>query len=80
VWELAYRRAGASVGAAGTWAAPSEWRERARGGARELAVLGKCWAAGAERTHGHEQAMLECDVPSNGTRRMSCGGKLLREM
>jgi hypothetical protein len=24
--------------------------------------------------------MLECDVPSNDTRRMSCGGKLLREM
>jgi hypothetical protein len=24
--------------------------------------------------------MLECDVPSNGTRRRSCGGKLLREM
>jgi hypothetical protein len=42
--------------------------------------VGKCWAAGAEWTHGHEQAMLECDVPSNGTRRMSCGGKLLREM
>jgi hypothetical protein len=42
--------------------------------------VGKCWAAGAERTHGHEQAMLECDVPSNGTRRNSCGGKLLREM
>jgi hypothetical protein len=24
--------------------------------------------------------MLECDVPSNGARRRSCGGKLLREM
>jgi hypothetical protein len=24
--------------------------------------------------------MLECDVPSNGTRRRSCGGELLREM
>jgi hypothetical protein len=24
--------------------------------------------------------MLECDVPSNGTRRRSCDGKLLREM
>jgi hypothetical protein len=24
--------------------------------------------------------MLECDVPSNGTRRRSSGGKLLREM
>jgi hypothetical protein len=24
--------------------------------------------------------MLEYDVPSNGTRRRSCGGKLLREM
>jgi hypothetical protein len=24
--------------------------------------------------------MLKCDVPSNGTRRRSCGGKLLREM
>jgi hypothetical protein len=24
--------------------------------------------------------VLECDVPSNGTRRRSCGGKLLREM
>jgi hypothetical protein len=40
----------------------------------------RCWAAGAERTHGHEQVVLECDVPSNGTRRRSCGGKLLREM
>jgi hypothetical protein len=39
-----------------------------------------CWAAGEERAHGHEQAMLEYDVPSNGTRRRSCGGKLLREM
>jgi hypothetical protein len=42
--------------------------------------VGKYWAAGAERAHGHEQAMLGCDVPSNGTRRRSCGGKLLREM
>jgi hypothetical protein len=42
--------------------------------------VSKCWAAGAERAHGHEQAMLEYDVPSNGTRRRSCGGKLLREM
>jgi hypothetical protein len=40
----------------------------------------RCWAAGAERAHGHEQAMLECDVPSNGTRRRSCGGELLCEM
>jgi hypothetical protein len=40
----------------------------------------RCWAAGAELTHGHEQAVLECDVPSNGTRRRSCGGKLLRKM
>jgi hypothetical protein len=24
--------------------------------------------------------MLECDVPSNGARRRSCGGKLLRKM
>jgi hypothetical protein len=40
----------------------------------------KCWAAGAEQTHGHERAMLECDVPSNGTRRRSSDGKLLREM
>jgi hypothetical protein len=24
--------------------------------------------------------MLECDVPSNGTRRWSCGGKRLRKM
>jgi hypothetical protein len=24
--------------------------------------------------------MLECDVPSNGTRRRSCGGELFREM
>jgi hypothetical protein len=36
--------------------------------------------AGAKRTHGHEQIVLECDVPSNGTRRRSSGGKLLREM
>jgi hypothetical protein len=40
----------------------------------------RCWAAGAERAHEHEQAMLEYDVPSNGTRRRSCGGKLFREM
>jgi hypothetical protein len=40
----------------------------------------RCWAAGAERAHGHKQAMLECDVPSNSTRRRSCGGELLREM
>jgi hypothetical protein len=40
----------------------------------------RCWAAGAKRAHGHEQALLECDVPSNGTRRRSCGGKLLRKM
>jgi hypothetical protein len=39
----------------------------------------RCSAAGAEQAHGHEQAMLECDVPSNGTRRRSCGGKLLRK-
>jgi hypothetical protein len=38
VQELACWRAGAGAGAAGTWAAPSEWRERARGGMRELAV------------------------------------------
>jgi hypothetical protein len=42
--------------------------------------IGRCWAAGAERAHGHEQAMLEYDVPSNGTRRRSCGGGLLHEM
>jgi hypothetical protein len=35
---------GAGAGAAGTWAAPSEWREHVRGGTRELAV----WA-GVER-------------------------------
>jgi hypothetical protein len=40
----------------------------------------RCWAAGAEQAHGHEQAMLECDVPSNSTRRRSCGGELLCEM
>jgi hypothetical protein len=28
----------------------------------------------------HEQIVLECDVPSNGTRRRSCDGRLLREM
>jgi hypothetical protein len=33
-----------------------------------------------ERTHGHERAMLEYDVPSSGTRRRSCDGRLLREM
>jgi hypothetical protein len=38
VQELAYWRAGAGAGAAGTWAAPSEWRERARGDTRKLAV------------------------------------------
>jgi hypothetical protein len=42
--------------------------------------VGRCWAAGAERAHGHEQAVLECDVPSNGTCRRSCSGKLLRKM
>jgi hypothetical protein len=36
--------------------------------------------AGAKRTHGHEQIVLECDVSSNGTRRRSCDRKLLREM
>jgi hypothetical protein len=51
----------------------ARWRAEAGGVCR-------CWAAGAERAHGHEQAMLEYDVPSNGTRRRSCGGKLLREM
>jgi hypothetical protein len=39
----------------------------------------KCWAAGVERTHGHVQAMLGYDVPSNGTRRRSYGGGFLRE-
>jgi hypothetical protein len=34
----------------------------------------------AKRAHGHEQAELECNVPSNSTRRRSCGGKLLRKM
>jgi hypothetical protein len=42
--------------------------------------VGRCWGARAERAHGHEQAVLECDVPSNSTRRRSCGGKLLRKM
>jgi hypothetical protein len=41
VQELACWRAGVGAGAAETWAAPSEWRERARGDVRELAV----WAA-----------------------------------
>jgi hypothetical protein len=40
----------------------------------------RCWAAGAERAHGHEQAVLECVVPSDGTRWRSCGRKLLRKM
>jgi hypothetical protein len=40
----------------------------------------KYWAAGTERAHEREQAMLECDVPNNGTRRRSSGGELLREM
>jgi hypothetical protein len=38
VQELVCWRAGASVGAAGTWAAPSKWRERARDGVRKLAA------------------------------------------
>jgi hypothetical protein len=42
--------------------------------------VGRCWAAGAERAHGHEQAVLECDVPSDSTRSRSCGGKVLRKM
>jgi hypothetical protein len=46
----------------------ARWRVRVDG-------VGKYWAAGAERAHGHEQAMLECDVPSNSTR-----WPLLREM
>jgi hypothetical protein len=41
VQELACWRAGVGAGVTGTWAAPSKWRERARGGVRELAV----WAA-----------------------------------
>jgi hypothetical protein len=53
----------------------------APGGTRERASAGlERFAAGAERAHGHEQAVLECDVPSNGTRRRNCGGKLLRKM
>jgi hypothetical protein len=40
----------------------------------------KYWAAGTERAHEREQAILECDVPNNGTRRRSSGGELLREM
>jgi hypothetical protein len=44
VQELACRRAGVDAGVAGTWAAPSEWRERAHCGVRALAV----WA-GVER-------------------------------
>jgi hypothetical protein len=39
--ELVCWRAGVGAGAAETWAAPSEWRERARGDVWELAV----WAA-----------------------------------
>jgi hypothetical protein len=27
----------------------------------------RCWAAETERDHRHEQAVPECDVPSNGT-------------
>jgi hypothetical protein len=49
------------------------WRAEAGGVCR-------CWAAGAERAHRHEEAVPECDVPSNGTRRKSCGGKVLRKM
>jgi hypothetical protein len=51
----------------------ARWRVKAGG-------VYKCWAVGAERAHGREQAMLECNVPSNGTHRRSSGGKLLREM
>jgi hypothetical protein len=51
----------------------AQWRAGAGGVCR-------CWAAGAERAHRHEQAVLECDVPSNGTRRRSYGGKLLCKM
>jgi hypothetical protein len=48
---------------------------------RERASAGlERFAAGAERAPGHEQAVLECDVPSNGTHRRNCGGKLLRKM
>jgi hypothetical protein len=42
------------------------------------------WAAveraGAEQAYGHEQVMLEYDVPSNGTRRRSYGGGFPREI
>jgi hypothetical protein len=56
---------GRNVGSAERVArACARWRMRVDG-------VGKYWAAGAERAHGHEQAMLECDVPSNGTRRRS---------
>jgi hypothetical protein len=40
----------------------------------------KYWAVRTERAHEREQAILKCDVPSNGTRRRSCGGELLCEM
>jgi hypothetical protein len=61
---------GGTVRVARAWA----WRRAGVGG------MGKCWAAGAKRTHGHEQAMLEYDVPSNATRKRSYGGGFLREM
>jgi hypothetical protein len=89
-WELERHELG-SAGARVLESRCKRWSGRNVGGTERVARacarwragvggVGKCWAAGAEWTHGHEQVMLECDVSSNGTRRMSCGGKLLREM
>jgi hypothetical protein len=46
----------------------------------EVGGVCRCWVAGAERTQGQEQATLEYDVPSNGTRRRSYGGGFLCEI
>jgi hypothetical protein len=78
-------------GQAQDWSSSRAVQERNVGGAERVARactrwraedggVGRCWAAGAEQAHGHKQAVLECDVPSNGTRRRSCDGGLLREM
>jgi hypothetical protein len=70
VQELACWRADVDAGAAGTWAAPSEWRERARGGVRALVVWAgvewpeqsgpmgasrQCWVRRAKQRRAQEE-------------------------
>jgi hypothetical protein len=80
-WKLERHELG-SVGARVLESQCKRWSGRNVGGTERVARacarwragvggVGKCWATRAERAHGHEQAMLEYDVPSNGTRRRS---------